>query len=290
MRRSKLVLAAVAAIAILMPGCASFHRIDPYPKGQPPVSVAVTPDTLSKMNDLPVGAYYDSAHRIVVTGHQKGLGVGMLFGVVGVLVADSANKSAGESRFGGDAAKMSTDLVAMTHDLMAEQLAAQPASAISELKERVGTLTVSPYGVFTVAKDGRARLYALLKVELNGPQRDPVWSVRYFARAPGEFPVDGPEGWGKDDRYAAGMRVALGKATAAFLAEMRGELTGTHKVKAKGRYPFVNTDIELRMVLVKEEADTVVARLMVGDAMILAGTQVLDRSDFTFVDTDFKTP
>jgi hypothetical protein len=242
------------------------------------------------MSELPLGAYYDEPHRIVVSGHQKGVGAGVMFGLVGVLVADSANKSAAENRFGGDVTRMATDLTEVTRaELAQEQTEGKMAATL--LPCAGGQLVATPFAIFTVNKAGNARLYAMLKAEFKGAaDNEPRWSVRYFARAAGEYPIAGPDSWSVAGRYAAGIKSALQCAISALVDEIQGRYTTERKALAKGRFAFFADDIELRVIVVHEDRDRAIGRLAVGDVMVMSGTQVMDRADFTFKDADFSTP
>lgn len=286
---TKLTAIACAAL-VLTPGCATYKKIAPYPKEQPPVDVALGKRSLSKMNDLPIGAYYDEQHGIVVTGYQKGLGVGMLFGVVGVLVANSANKSTGEARYSENAARMGADLTILTKQTLTEKLASGAYPSVKALSE-TGQLEVTPFAMFSVQKNGKARLHAMLRAELRSKANaDPLWSVRYFAKAPGEYSIEGEDSWIAENRFSDGMKAAITRATAVLLDDIQGKLTEKRKIKAKGIYAAFNTEFEFPVIVVDENEKEIVGRLSIGDVMIMAGTHVLDRSDYTVKDADFRTP
>jgi hypothetical protein len=71
---------------------------------------------------------------------------------------------------------------------------------------------------------------------------------------------------------------------------MQGRYTTERKTLAKGRFAYFADDVELRVIIVHDERDFVIGRLAVGDVMVMSGTQVMDRADFTFKDADFSTP
>jgi len=242
---------------------------------------------MSKMSELPIGAYYDEPRHIIVTGHQKGLFTGMMFGIVGVVVADQMNKSSGGNKFGAEAAK-GTDLGTILDELLAASAVDGNSPNWTRLAAD-GRLQLTPYAVFTVEKSGDARLYAMLRAELPGEDGKPLWSGRYFARVPGLHPLQ-ESGWMSDNRFTDGMRPALRRALIACIDDSHGRLTGNEKITAKGRFAFLNMDLELRAIVVKEDPDAVVARLLIGDAMVLAGTHVLDRADFEIKPATFKDP
>lgn len=286
-------LCSIALLSILLfgaSGCASFNRIADYPKANQPTSATVVAKPLSKMTELPIGAHYDKDRQIVVSGHQKGMLGGLLFGVVGVIVVDQMNKSSGEKQFGQATHNSTTDLGTLTQNILEEEKTA--GRAPNWTATDAGTkLQLSPYAVVTVQKSGKARLYAMLRAELLDAKGQSVWFVRYFARAPGEYAVDGPDGWMTGDRFVEGMQTALRRTVQVCLADSQGRLTGSTKIKAKGALPYLNIEnLELNYIAVQETQDDIVARLAAGDALVMAGTHVLSRSDYTISPADFKDP
>lgn len=276
---------------VVLSGCASFKHIANYPTPAEPVTVSVVSKPMSKMSELPVGAYYDPTRQIIISGHQKGLGWGMLFGVVGVLVADSANKSSAETRFGASATSSTTDLVTLTKAVLDDELTKGRAPRWSAATGS-GQLQLSPYALFTVLPNGKARLHALLKAEIPAKSGDAAWSVRYYVPAPGEYTIEGDDGWMKQDRFATALRIALQRGVELCMDDTNGKFTAVQrKAKAKGLFPFMNIEqFELPVLIVQESPDTVVARLAVGDAAVMSGTHVLNKADYTFTDADIKDP
>lgn len=284
-----LVLASCVPLLLVYSGCASFNRIADYPAAGKTATVGVVAKPMSKMNELPIGAYYDLDRQIIVTGHQKGLFTGLMFGVVGVLVADQMNKSSGASKYGDDSARSGVDLATLTRELVAQGVADGTAPGWSVAAAEAG-LRLSPYAVFTVEKSGDTYLYAMLRAEILDTNGKPTWSARYFARAPGLHKLDGDDTWMTGGRFEPAMRVALQRTIATCIADTHGKLTGTTTLTAKGRYPYLNMDLELRVIAVQEDADSIIGRLAIGDAMVFAGTHVLDRKDYVLKAAKFKDP
>jgi hypothetical protein len=279
-----------ASLALLFTGCASFNRIADYPAPGKPADVAIVAKPMSKMKELPLGVFYDEPRQIIISGHQKGLGWGMLFGVVGVLVADSANQSGAEKRFGDSARSTATDLGTITHEVVAQEIASGP-STVWSLRSAPAHIQLSPYALFTVQKSGQARLHAMLRAEILGADGKPIWSARYFARAEGDHPIEGDNGWMTGTRFVDGIRAALHRVVKVCIDDTHGRLTGTRTVKAKGLFPYLNTDkLELPFILVQEGDDAVIGKLAAGDVMVMAGTHALDRADFVITDAKFKDP
>ena len=287
---SRIVAFALLPLLTVFSGCASYNRIADYPTPRQPTTIAIVAKPMSKMSELPIGVFYDEPRQIIISGHQKGLGWGMMFGLVGVLVANEANKSAAESRFGTTARGSVVDLGTLTREALSEELAAQPALPLTATAAPA-RLQLSPYALFTVLASGKARLYAMLRAEIPSPGGDPRWSVRYFVRAPGEYTIEGADGWMSQERFTTALRPALRRAIQVCLADTQGNLTGTKTIKALGVFPYLNTDkFELPFIVVQDGSESVVARLAAGDAMVMAGTHVLERADYKISDATFKDP
>lgn len=281
---------ALLSVVLSLSGCASYNRIAEYPSPSKPAVVSVTSKPMSKMSELPMGVFYDPERQIIISGHQKGMVWGALFGVVGVVVADQANKSSAQKKYGESASGSSAELGSITRDLLNSELAAAGAANWT-LAESKGQLMLSPYAVFTVQKSGKARLYAMLRAEIIGASGQPTWSVRYFARAPGEFLIEGGDGWMTQDRFASGMRAALARVVQVCRDDTHGRLTGKKMVTARGPIPYMNADnLDWRFIVVQENETSVVGRFSAGDVMVMAGTHVLDREDFKITPATFKDP
>lgn len=282
-------LASTVFLSFAFSGCATYNRIASYPSAGKPTSVAIVAKPMSKMSELPIGAFYDADRQIIVTGHQKGLFTGMMFGVVGVLIADQMNKSSGASKFGDDSARSGVDFATLTREIVTHAVADGSAPGWSVAAAEAG-LRLSPYAVFTVEKSGESYLYAMLRAEILGADGKPAWSARYFARAPGLHKLDGNDTWMTGGRFEPAMRVALARTVATCIADTHGTLTGSTPITAKGRYPYLNMDLELRVIAAREDTDSIIGRLAVGDAVVFAGTHVLDRKDYEIKAAKFKDP
>jgi hypothetical protein len=274
-------------VAAAFTGCATFNRIATYPEAQKNTTVSVEAKRMSKMSELPLGAYYDESRHIIVTGHQKGLLTGMVFGVVGVVVADQMNESSGRDKFGSEVEKGS-DLGGVLNELLAASITEGRASQWSHEMKDAG-LQLTPYAVFTVEKNGDALLYAMLRAEIPRKDGKPTWSGRYFARAPGIHPLN-ETGWMTEERFSQAIRAGMVRALDACIDDTHGRLTGTATVTAKGKYPYINMDFELSAIVTQEHPDYVVVKLAVGDAMVLSGTHVLNRADYEIKSATFKDP
>jgi len=287
------------AMVSLMTGCCTYNNIASFPKTEKPVTISIGKGSFSVQQALILGTYYDEPNHIIITGFQNQNGVigGALLGPLGMLVTDSAGRLYAKEKFGANSDKMAMDLGKLTQDILTQELAAHPVALVSKVVPDSGDVVITPFAVFSVGDAKTARLYVLLEVEMPDPGKDPKWSGRYFARAPGEYLIEGKNGWLAADRFSNGIRLAMQRDLTVLLKEIQRELTASHKVKATGQYPFGNAmgndfggDFEIPFVLVDEERDYVVGRLVAPDGVSQAGTHILNRADYQFVDVNFNMP
>ena len=60
-----------------------------------PTTIVYSDSGMSRMADLPMGVHRITDSNVIISGHQKGGGVGVLFGVVGMAIQSSANAEGG---------------------------------------------------------------------------------------------------------------------------------------------------------------------------------------------------
>ena len=134
------------------------------------------------MSDLPMGVHRIPDSDVVVSGYQGGGGIGMLFGVVGVLVQSSINTEAGTGKVRNVEDDLRFDVrakaIEMTNTIMAGDqfrtaftLAPQPGGS---------TMTVTPYVVLTfVKKTDDVRPFIVLKTKV-ATGSDSGKTIKYF--------------------------------------------------------------------------------------------------------------
>ncbi|WP_152604040.1 hypothetical protein [Methylotenera sp. N17] len=274
---------------LFLSACASYSHIQNYPEKQAIKTVVIAKSPLSKMSDLPMGVFYDEENQIIVSGHQKGSFLGILFGPLGMLATDQANKAAGESRFGSTVKSNTNDLVQITQNELNE-LIASGSSPLIKLGSGNADITISPHAQFTVLPSGKAKLYALLKVDMKNSTDGTNWSARYWSMAPGEYFIEGNDGWMTNGRFSEGMQFALKNAMKVYSAEIHSTLTGAKKIKAKGMFPYIGNPVEMPFISIYETTDKIIGRLAAGDAVTFSGTHILYKNDYEISDTDFQDP
>ena len=103
-------------------GCATYDLTKAPPAETQPIAITYSSEGPSGWTDLPLGAYRVPNSDVIVSGHEKG-GIGMLFGVVGVLAQEKRSERARpEADVKGGGAAMQINLLPQAASADAEQL------------------------------------------------------------------------------------------------------------------------------------------------------------------------
>ena len=147
-----------------------------------PTAIVFSEKGANGMSDLPMGVHRIPDSNVVVSGYQGGGGIGMLFGMVGMMVQSSINTDTGTGKVRGVEDDLRFDVrakaIEMTNTIMADDkfrtaftLTPQPGGS---------TMTVTPYVVLTfVKKTEDVRPYIVLKTKV-ATGSDSGKTIKYF--------------------------------------------------------------------------------------------------------------
>jgi hypothetical protein len=147
-----------------------------------PTAIVFSEKGANGMSDLPMGVHRIPDSDVVVSGYQGGGGIGMLFGVVGVLVQSSINAETGTGKVRSVEDDLRFDVrakaIEMTNTIMAGE---QFRTAFTLTPQPDGsTMTVTPYVVLTfVKKTEDVRPYVVLKTKV-ATGTDSGKTIKYF--------------------------------------------------------------------------------------------------------------
>ncbi len=147
-----------------------------------PTAIVFLEKGANGMSDLPMGVHRIPDSDVVVSGYQGGGGIGMLFGIVGVLVQSSINAETGTGKVQNVEDDLRFDVrakaIEMTNTIMAGD---QFRTAFTLTPQPGGsTMTVAPYVVLTfVKKTDDVRPYVVLKTKVATGD-DSGKTVKYF--------------------------------------------------------------------------------------------------------------
>ena len=147
-----------------------------------PTTIVFSEKGANGMSDLPMGVHRIPDSNVVVSGYQGGGGIGMLFGVVGMLVQSSINTETGTSKVRNVEDDLRFDVRAKAIDMTNTIMAGDTFRTAFTLTPQPGgsTMTVTPYVVLTfVKKSEDVRPYIVLKTKV-ATGGDSGKAIKYF--------------------------------------------------------------------------------------------------------------
>jgi len=161
-----------------------FEPAKPFPAQIESARYVFSDEKINKGIDVLMGASVNEELRFVFSGHQKGNNVSILFGVVGVAVAATANGAAG--RKAGSDKKFTQEVtvpdIARQHVL--DTFAGNETFRFDE--DATARFEVIPNAFLAKnKKEGTSKLHAMLKLKLyeNDAATKPVWLTRFYGEA-----------------------------------------------------------------------------------------------------------
>lgn len=216
----KVIFAVVAsASALTAQAAAAQAAAGAAPTQAPPTTAPTTPPTTivysdkgpNGMSDVPMGVHRIPDSNVVISGHQKGGGIGMLFGLAGMLIQSSANAATGTGKVRNVQDDLRFDVTAKATDLTGTILADEKYRQLFTLATKAGsggTLTVVPYVVITFEGETDVRPYIVLKTKLStGAPGESPKTIKYFCCEGKPLPLSGENGLAENN--GAGLKELL---------------------------------------------------------------------------------
>ena len=193
----KVILAMVASASALMaqataaqgpagtaPGPAPTPAPSAAPNPAPATTIVFTEKGANGMSDLPMGVHRIPDSNVVVSGYQGGGGIGMLFGIVGMLVQSSINAGTGTGKVRNVEDDLRFDVRANAIERTNRIMASDQFRTAFTLTPQPGgsTMEVTPYVVLTfVKRTDDLRPYVVLKTKVtDGTTGDKGKTIKYF--------------------------------------------------------------------------------------------------------------
>ncbi|MEO9130319.1 MAG: hypothetical protein ABI240_03825 [Sphingomonas sp.] len=180
------ILAMVASAPLLMAQTTAPQGLAgaaPAPTSSPaPTTIVFSEKGANGMSDLPMGVHRIPDSNVVVSGYQGGGGIGILFGVVGMLVQSSINTETGTGKVRNVEDDLRFDVRAKAIDMTNTIMAGDRFRTAFTLTPQPGgsTMTVTPYVVLTfVKKSDDVRPYIVLKTKV-ATGGDSGKTIKYF--------------------------------------------------------------------------------------------------------------
>ncbi|HEX4303704.1 MAG TPA: hypothetical protein VHZ78_12985 [Rhizomicrobium sp.] len=280
--------ALVLAGPVLLGGCATYDLSSPPPAQTAPVAIVYSSDGASGWNDVPMGTYSVPDSDVVISGHQGGGNIGMLFGLVGVLAQSAVNSSRGASAVNPVQDALHIHLTPQAVELTQKILASgKYGQSFTMTPSADGpTVTVTSYTVVTFVTDNETRPYVVLKAKLTpGKAGGKAWTARYIASSGAPAALAGPGSL--TDNGGALLKADLARdldwAVNAMLSDMANPQAraGGAPVNVETAVPFIRQRWSLPGVTIAQDDSKLVFVPHVADAVVFAGVHIVDKSAVT---------
>ena len=192
----RIMLRAAIAGAAVFAGHAVAAQDSAAAPASAPLKITVSDKGPNGMSDLPMGVRRIPDSDIVVSGHQKGGALGLLFGVVGMAVQSSANTQAGERRTENIQDALRFDVAGKTSEMIAAIMAEAPFQGGYTLTAATdpAALSIVPFVVLTFVNETDVRPYIVLKTkpgEATGGEKPKT--IKYFCCEGPALPLIGED-------------------------------------------------------------------------------------------------
>ncbi len=214
-----------------------------------PTAIVFSEKGANGMSDLPMGVHRIPDSNVVVSGYQGGGGIGMLFGVVGLLVQSSVNTQTTTTKVHNVEDDLRFDVRAKAIEMTNKVMADDPFKTAFTLTPQPGgsTMTVTPYVVLTfVKKTEDVRPYIVLKTKV-ATDGDSGKTIKYFCCEGKALPLAGltaNDGAGLKDLLTSELETAVN----VMLLDRSQHFPRNDeaKIATNGMLPFVGKPLKWR--------------------------------------------
>jgi hypothetical protein len=236
-----------------------------------------------------MGTYRVPDSQLLVSGHQKGNGIGILFGLPGIAIENAADSSGGKAAVQKSEGVLHISLYPEAQQELtallqtpgfSNRFTLTPNSADAEL-------SISGNIVLQFLNEPEVRPYVILKAKLRNPKNTMVtWSTRYAASIGPSRPLAGVNGWTSDG--GAPLKIAVAAALRRSLTVMLTDVSSpflrddSRKVAVDGNFAFLKERLQVVGYLLAEGPDWIAFSANVPDTSLLAGVSIMDKSVTTF--------
>ncbi len=275
--------------AIILSGAAAAETAQPPPTDARPIAVIYSDKGPSGWSDLPAGAYRVPDTSVIISGHQKGGVLGVMFGALGVLAQSAANSEAGKGSVSDTQDVLRIDVVGDASEITHEALRSEKYSSTFTSAADTGgpTLSVTPYVAITFESDTQVRPFIVLKATLkSGRSGDASRSTRYFCCVGQPLPLTGEGSVTANGGQLLKdlLKHELERAVRVMLDDTANPYPrDEHKlINVEANYPFVRPRMKLRGYELWEDDNTVVVALKASSLVVFSGVQIMDKSAITY--------
>ena len=281
-----LKFSAAGFLLIISGGCAGVMTRD-FPDATNRLTIGITDKSPSYLHDWPPGAYQIPKSNVFVSNTQGGeetMGAAFLFGIAGREIAGGDIAGGTKKKILEGGSNLGLDFQSIVKECLRQELEAQNGSGRFSMGDdyRNCNLQITPYLVFNMSDDDKARLWTVLRVELVENNFNlKVWLCRYIVGLDKPRPFTGENGWNAGHGRALEAAVAynLKIAIQTMLGDFDGKIRNNPVSKDKlcGRWVFYKKPHEADVRVLRREDGWDVVLPMVDDDEFFAGINVLPK-------------
>ncbi|TDF35610.1 hypothetical protein EYS14_19565 [Alteromonadaceae bacterium M269] len=286
----------ISLLLLILSGCATFeHTQSPPISGGGQVNVEVSNKGLSGWSDLPIGTHRIDDSQVIISGHQKGGGAALLFGVVGVAVSHAANSSSGEKKIEGLEDKLKINMNDQVYQSFESQIQNAGNSQLSMSNDSAAnSLQIMPAVVLSFDEDQLVRPFIVLKTELLDKQGKKLWKSRYLAQSGKAKPLVGEDGWISESHndLISSLNDSVDRATQAIIKDLSEPYArdDANFVLVEGYFPYVKKKLQVGGYKLVEDEGSITFVPKLGDVIVFTGTNVLEKSEYQITPSDEAKP
>jgi len=219
----------------------------------------------------------------------------MIFGLVGVAVANAIDKSGGKSSVKSSEDVLHISLTSEAAEDLKDLLASDRYSVhfITTVKLGDPELSISGSIVLTFVDKTSVAPFVVLKATMKQHSRNKeikdattLWSTRYICAIGAPKPLSGEGSWAIDGGVALQSTVSaeLKRAVTYMLTDISSPVPrdDAHRILVSGCYPFVKGRFEIVGYFLGESDEWVVFSPRIADASVIVGVAIFDKSQVTF--------
>jgi hypothetical protein len=287
----KFMLAVIAGASALVAQAAAGQEAaaaQAPPTQAPQTTIVYSNEGMSRMADLPLGVHRIPDSNIIISGHQKGGGLGLLFGPLGMAVQSSANASSGTAKVSDVKNSLRFDATAKAAELTSAILAADDKhrQRFSLSASGGGTLNVTPYIVITYVNETEVRPFVVLKTKLYTATDKSPKALKYFCCEGRPLPLSGPNGLAEND--GEGLKALLAAELETAIRVMLQDRAMPYprdkqsRITVKGNFPFVAKPLKMKGYNLGRFDDYELIDFGTG-ALVFGGVNIAEAGSLEFV-------
>jgi len=250
-----------------------------------PTTIVYSDKGPNGLSDLPMGVHRIPESNVIISGHQKGGALGIIFGLPGMLIQSSANAETGTGRVRNVQDDLRFDVTAKAAELTGTILADEKYRQLFTLSPEAhggSILTVLPYVVITFEGETDVRPYVVLKTKLGtGAPNESPKAIKYFCCEGKPLPLLGENGLAENE--GAGLKQLLTSELETAIHVMLQDRSQPYprdnqkKIAVNGYVPFVGKPFKFKGYDLGRYNDYALVEFRAG-ALVFGGVNIAEPS------------